>query len=199
MKIKFILLTAAAVFAAGAAGAQTTVEQTTTTTTHVWNDPNAWWANHWLYSNGNLYNANELSLDFFGSYLAGERRAEDLLKTNIRHGYWGGGVGINYFFTRYLGVGGDIEIPDDNYGNFVNNMDGSLIARFPIGNSGLAPYVFGGGGRQTDPTWQWTGHAGVGLEYRFNPVTGVFADGRYMWVDKTSDEILFRAGVRFAF
>jgi hypothetical protein len=66
-------------------------------------------------------------------------------------------------------------------------------------NSGLAPYVFGGGGRQTDPEWQWTGHAGVGLEYRFNPVTGVFADGRYTWADRTSDSILFRAGVRFVF
>jgi hypothetical protein len=63
----------------------------------------------------------------------------------------------------------------------------------------LAPYVFGGGGRQFDPAWEWTGHAGVGMEYRFNPVTGVFVDSRYTWVKHTSDEILFRAGVRFVF
>jgi hypothetical protein len=199
MKMKFVTLTAGLLLAAGAGMAQTTTTTTTTTVSHVWDNPQAWWGNHWVYQNGDRYTANELSLDFFGSYLAGERRAEDLFKTNIRHGFWGGGVGANYFFTREIGIGGDVLIPDDNFGNFINNVDGSLIARLPIGNSGLAPYVYGGGGRQTDPTWQWTGHAGVGVEYRFNPVTGVFADGRYVWVDKTSDEIVFRAGVRFVF
>jgi hypothetical protein len=199
MKMQFVTLTAVGLLAASAGMAQTTTTTTTTTTTsHVWTDPHTWWGNHWAYNAADRYTANELSLDMFGSYLAGERRAEDLFKTNIRHGFWGGGVGVNYFFTREIGIGGDIEIPD-NGGNFVNNVDGSLIARIPIVNSGLAPYVFGGGGRQTEPVWQWTGHAGVGIEYRFNPVTGVFADGRYMWVDKTSDEILFRAGVRFVF
>jgi hypothetical protein len=198
MKMKIVTLTAGLLLATSAGMAQTTTT-TTTTVSHVWNDPNGWWGNHWGYKTGDLYSANELSLDFFGSYLAGERRAEDLFDTNIRHGSWGGGVGLNYFITREIGIGGDFNIPDDNFGNFINNVDGSLIARLPISNTGLAPYVYGGGGRQTDPTWQWTGHAGVGIEYRFNPTTGLFADGRYIWVDKTSDEILFRAGVRFVF
>lgn len=199
MKMQFVTLTAVGLLAASAGMAQTTTTTTTVTTeSHVWNDPHAWWGNHWVYNTGERYTANELSLDMFGSYLAGQRKIEDLFKTNIRHGTWGGGVGVNYFFTRNIGVGGDLEIPADD-GNFINNIDGSLIARMPIGNSGLAPYVYGGGGRQTDPTWQWTGHAGVGLEYRFNPVTGIFADARYIWVDKTPDEILFRAGVRFVF
>jgi hypothetical protein len=199
MKMKFVTLTTLALLVAGAGMAQTTTTTTTETSTHVWSDPHAWWGDHWVYTSADKYTANELSLDFFGSYLAGERRVEDLFKTNIRHGFWGGGVGVNYFFCRNLGISADMNIPDDNFGNFINNVDGSLIARFPIVNSGLAPYVFGGGGRQTDPTWQWTGHAGVGLEYRFNPVTGIFADARYLWVDKTSDEIMFRAGVRFVF
>ena len=145
------------------------------------------------------YTGNEVSLDLFGSYLAGQRKIEDIFKTNIRHGFWGGGVGLNYFFLRNLGIGADMNIPDDNFGNFINNVNGSLIARLPVGNSGFAPYIFGGGGRQTDPTWQWTGHAGVGFEFRFNRVTGIFTDARYVWVDKTSDEIEFRAGMRFAF
>ncbi|HWC58124.1 MAG TPA: hypothetical protein VHC44_00415 [Verrucomicrobiae bacterium] len=199
MKSKLVITTAAVLLTASAGMAQTTTTTTeTTTVSHVWNDPNTWWGNHWVYNGGDRYTANELSLDFFGSYISGERRAEDLFKTNIRHGAWGGGVGVNYFFTREIGIGGDIEIPDDG-GNFVNNVDGSLIARLPIGHTGLAPYVFGGGGRQTEPVWQWTGHAGVGIEYRFNPVTGIFTDARYMWVDKTADEILFRAGLRFVF
>jgi len=200
MKSKFVTTTAALLLAASAAMAQTTTTTTTETTTvsHMWTDPHAWWQNHWTAGTGDRYTANELSLDFFGSYLAGQRKIEDIFKTNIRHGVWGGGVGVNYFFTREIGIGGDIIIPDDG-GNFVNNIDGSLIARFPICNTGLAPYVYGGGGRQTEPVWQWTGHAGVGVEYRFNPVTGIFVDGRYVWVDKTPDELLLRAGLRFVF
>jgi hypothetical protein len=201
MKIKFVTAATALLFAASVGLAQTTTTTTTTTTEevhHVWTDPNAWWGSHWTASPADRYNANELTLDMFGSYLAGQRKIEDLFKTNIRHGSWGGGVGLNYFFTREIGIGGDIVIPDDG-GNFVNNIDGSLIARWPICNSGVAPYVYGGGGRQTDPVWQWTGHAGVGIEYRFNPATGIFTDARYMWVDKTQDELLIRFGMRFAF
>ena len=199
MKIRLVTLAAAVLLTANAGKAQTTTTTTTTTvTTHVWEDPNAWWGSHWVMVKDNRYNCNELSLDFFGSYLANEKNIENVFKHSIRHGTWGGGVGANYFFTRELGVGVDANIPA-NDGNFVDSVNGSLIARFPITTTGLAPYVFGGGGRQTDPAWQWTGHAGVGLEYRFNPGTGVFADTRYTWADKTSDTILFRAGLRFLF
>ncbi len=179
----------------------TTTETTTTTTTttaHVWTDPTVWWGNHWVYLTDNRYTANELSMDFFGSYLAGQRAIEHLFKTNIRHGSWGGGVGANYFFTRELGIGGDINIPD-NGGNFIDSASGNLIARLPICNSGFAPYIFGGGGRQTQPAWEWFGDAGVGMEFRPNPGTGIFVDARYDWVKHTPDTLLLRAGLRFVF
>jgi len=200
MKMQFVTLTAVGLLTASVGMAQTTTTTTTTTTTesHVWTDPHAWWGSHWAYNTGDRYTANELSLDMFGSYLAGQHKIEDVFHINIRHGIWGGGVGVNYFFTRNIGVGGDILIPDDG-GNFVDNIDGSLIARFPLANSGLAPYIYGGGGRETQPVWEWTGHAGVGLEYRFNPVTGIFADARYIWPKTTPDELLLRAGLRFVF
>jgi len=195
------MLGAAMLLTANAGLAQTTTTTTTTTTTvsHVWEDPHGWWGYHWKRNpDMSFYNCNELTMDFFGSYIAGERRIEDIFKTNIRHGTWGGGVGANYFFTRWLGIGGDVNIPA-NGGPFVDSINGNLIARIPIANTGLAPYIFGGGGRQTDPAWQWTGQAGTGLEFRFNPYTGIFADTRYVWADKTSDSIYFRAGLRFAF
>ena len=46
----------------------------------------------------------------------------------IRHdrGRWGGDVGLNYFVTRYIGIGGDAEMPD-NGGNLVDQVLGSLI------------------------------------------------------------------------
>ena len=203
MKMKLTTLTAAVLLSASVGLAQPTTTETTTTTTttttaHVWTDPNVWWGNHWVYIRDNRYTANELSMDFFGSYLAREHKIENLFHNSIRHGFWGGGVGANYFFTRELGVGADLNIPDDG-GKFVDSVSGSLIARLPIADTGLAPYVFGGGGRQTQPAWEYFGHAGVGMEYRFNPGTGIFADARYMWVKHTSDTILFRAGLRFVF
>jgi len=166
---------------------------------HMWEDPGAWGAGHFTYATGMpLYTAQELSFDAFGSYLAAEKNFSDIFKTNIRHGTWGGGVGLNYFFSREIGIGADINMPA-NGGNFIDSVSGSLIARLPLGSSGLAPYGFGGGGRGTDPAWEWQAQAGVGLEYRWNPTTGIFVDGRYVWVDKTFDRLLLRAGLRLVF
>jgi len=169
---------------------------------HVWEDPNSWWAGHFSYDSANApkYTSAELSFDAFGSYVAGERRFDKLFETNIRHGDWGGGVGLNYFFTREIGISGEINI-GDNGGNFVDQAVGSIIARLPFEPSGFSPYIFGGGGRSTDPIWEWLIHAGIGVEYRFNPVTGIFADTRYIWhvQDGSSDRIMFRAGLRLVF
>jgi hypothetical protein len=193
MKItKIATLAAAVLLTAGVSGMAQTA--------HVWNDPQGWWGNHFSYSPNTTdkYTANEFSLDTFASYLAGENKLTDVFDTNIRHGKWGGGLGLNYFITRELGVGVDANIPD-NDGNFIDSVSGSAIVRIPLGNSGLAPYILAGGGRQTDPAWEWTGHLGAGLEYRFNTTTGVFLDGRYVWADKTSDTVLLRSGIRFVF
>jgi hypothetical protein len=128
-----------------------------------------------------------------------EEKIEHLFKTNIRKdGTWGGGVGLNYFFLRNVGIGADINIPD-NGGPAVDHIVGSLLVRLPIGPSGWAPYLFGGGGRGTDPVWEWQGHGGVGMEYRWNPLTGIFMDGRYVWPDKSTDRLLLRAGLRIVF
>lgn len=167
---------------------------------HVWNDPNQWWGGHWVYgpTAPNKFTMNELSVDMFGSFLAPERKFKDIFDTNIRRGKWGGGVGVNYFVTREIGFSVDANVPD-NGGNFIDSVSGSLVARLPSESTGLSPYIFGGGGRQTDPVWEWTGHAGVGLEFRLNPLTGIFADARYVWADKTSDSLLLRGGLRLVF
>ena len=147
-----------------------------------------------------LFSANELSLDLSGSYIAQERGIEHLFETSIKHnrGTWGGNVGVNYFITQNIGVGADANM-SANGGNFVGGVLGDLILRLPLGNSGFAPYVLGGGGRTTDGSWQWVGQGGVGLEYRFTHMIGLFADGRYIWPQHTSDALLLRVGVRIAF
>ena len=196
MKIsKLVTITAALLLSVGAVRSQEAVQEV-----HVWSNPQTWWGNHFAYTTSTLYTANELSFDGFGSYIAGERKFSHLFQTSIRgdRGVFGGGVGLNYFFTRELGIGGDINMPADG-GNLVDSMSGNLIIRIPIDPTGLAPYVFGGGGRGTEPQWQWFEQAGVGLEYRFNPLTGIFLDARYMFNNHTADELMLRSGLRFVF
>jgi len=207
MKItKLVTITTALLLGAGTVRAQETQTTTTTTTTtveesHVWSNPHVWWNNHFVYTTTTLYTPNELSFDGFGSYIAPQRGISHLFETSIRghRGTWGGGVGLNYFFTRELGIGVDANMPANGH-NLIDSVSGNLIARIPIDPTGLAPYIFGGGGRGTgDPVWNWFAQAGVGLEYRFNPLTGVFIDGRYIWNEKTTDGLMLRSGLRFVF
>jgi hypothetical protein len=192
MKKTSIIMCTAAVLAAG-------VGNVMAQDAHVWDDPRGWWDNHFIYGGtAEKFTAHEFSLDLFASYVAGERNLGDIFETNIRDGRWGGGVGANYFLTREIGIGLDANAPD-NDGNFFDSVNASLIARFPIESASLAPYIFGGAGRQTEPNWEWSAHAGAGLEYRMNPITGIFLDGRYVWADENSDTLLLRTGLRLVF
>jgi hypothetical protein len=139
------------------------------------------------------FGAPELTFDAFGTY-ADPRRAP----WGKRDGTWGGGVGANYFFTRHVGLGAETYF-EDRPGRFFDHMTANVIGRWPLDDIGLAPYVLGGGSRRWSPTGEWTGHLGGGLEYRFLHNLGIFADGRHVFRQKTSDHYLVRAGVRFAF
>ncbi len=169
---------------------------------HIWESPRDWGQGLLTYDHQSipLYSANEFSMDLGASYGAAERGLKHLFKTSIKgdRGTWGGDVGLNYFFTRHIGLGVDVNMPD-NGGNLIDSMLGNLIGRIPLGNSGFAPYVFGGGGRTTDRNWDWTGHAGAGLEFRFSHTVGVYTDGRYLWPQHRTDGLLLRTGIRIAF
>lgn len=174
---------------------------------HVWSDPSGWWDSHFAYElNAPKYTAQELSLDLFGSYINPEGKFSDLFDTNIRHGFWGGGVGLNYFLTRELGLGADFNMSSKSEGNLVDDVVGSLVLRLPLGNSGLAPYLIGSGGRAFNDLYghnlyQWVYGGGVGLEYRWSPTTGIFSDARFFWGDKATvyNRLLIRAGFRIVF
>jgi hypothetical protein len=217
MRTKSILLLAALL--AGTTGRAQNMTTTTTTTTstteytHIWESPGDWWRGHWEHDrNAQLYNPMELSLDLFGSYISPEGKFTDLFDTNIRHGSWGGGAGLNFFFTRMVGIGTDFNV-SDHQGYFYNRGGGggndwgvdywvgNLYVRFPIGNTGLAPYIYGGGGRGMYPTWEWVYGGGVGLEMRFTPGVGIFTDARFLWGHESTylDTLTIRAGLRIAF
>jgi hypothetical protein len=146
-----------------------------------------------------LYGAKETSLDVFASYVAAEKGFSHVFETNIRGGHFGGGLGVNHFLSPNIGVGTDVNM-SANGGKFVDSATANLLVRLPLGNSGLAPYAMGGGGRSYDPSLQWVAQAGIGLELRSEKKSGLFVDGRYVWGEKSgTDNLLLRAGFRVMF
>jgi hypothetical protein len=145
------------------------------------------------------YEANELSFGIFGTGTVGEETLRDPDANDIeRDGELGLGGSIAYFFHRNVGIEG-YAYSEDTDDHFIDHVGGNLVVRFPLGESGVALYGLGGGGRQFDPVIQWTLDAGGGVEWRFLPHVGVFVDARYVWADKTKDYGLGRLGVKFGF
>ena len=145
----------------------------------------------------------ELSLDLFGTYATKDRwgghNGFDRGGNPGKEDRGGGGVGLNYFFTRFFGIGADSYIEEWKAPYRVN---GSAILRYPLDRmGGIAPYIFGGGGRELKYNVQWTYHGGGGVEFRFNRYTGIFGDARRVFSDKSSDfdYTLVRGGLRLSF
>lgn len=157
------------------------------------------------------FNDREFQLDVFGAYVDGNGGSH---AGQIREHGWGGGIGVNYFFTRNIGFGADATwiYADENANVSANggetvfhNFTGSLIFRFPIDAACLAPYLFVGGGFHVDGEQWASAHAGLGAEYRIVPQrVGLFADARFTYFGDRygsgdQNNIMARAGVRFIF
>lgn len=159
------------------------------------------------------FNDHELQLDVFGAYMDGNSPNH---AGPIKDHAWGGGVGVNYFFTRWIGIGGDAywvagkhntagEVGAYNDQAVFHNVDGSVIFRFPIDRLCLAPYVYAGGGAAFDGYNWGLGFAGVGVEYRVVPnKIGIFADTRWNYYGTRfghddQNNFAVRAGVRLVF
>lgn len=170
---------------------------------HPWEDPVGWSDSRFAMTPGApKYTANELSFDMFGSYINPEGQFNELFKTNIRKGFWGGGAGLNYFPFRKLGLGTDFNVSSKTGDlGLVDYWVGNIYLRVPLGNSGVAPYIYGGGGRGMSPVWDWVYGGGAGLEYRFTPGLGVFSDARFLWSNRSTDlsRLVIRVGVRLVF
>jgi hypothetical protein len=165
----------------------------------------------------------ELQLDIFGSFIDMARQEDyhhdfdhhhDLLHS-FDHGHdfdhhgrrddrygGGGGLGVNYFFTRYVGVGVDGDVNSTYHGLW--DVTGKVIFRYPLelGRFCMAPYIFGGGGVQADGITVGTGVAGGGLDFRVSSHVGIFAEGRYTWGSsnfREEDNAQARLGLRIAF
>ncbi len=110
----------------------------------------------------------------------------------------GGGFGLNFFFAKYFGIGYEGAWYDNNGVAQHLPIGGNFFVRYPICSLNLAPYAMVGGGGTWDGYGTGYGNVGGGLEYRFTPNVGLFADGRFFYggVDNVGN---FRSGLRIAF
>ena len=167
-----------------------------------------------------LFRDNEVQLDLFGlgdfyqgangnflGNLAGT--GAESRQFSGRPG-WGGGLGLNYIFARYFGVGIEQSLFGRNSGGINSTTGagdigdygytrwqttGNLILRYPICQWNLAPYMLIGGGAQYGNVpniavapgvryrmaGQGFGQVGGGLEYRVTENIGLFSDARYLF------------------
>jgi hypothetical protein len=148
---------------------------------------------------GDLYRAYELSVDGFGTASAGKYTINHPSNARVRHDVrLGAGAGMNYFFTRNIGIGAE-AYSENTTGTFIDSASANLTLRLPLGQSGFAPYAFGGGGRHFDALKEWFAQAGGGIEYRFNPHVGIFIDARAVLPNEARYYGVARLGMRFAF
>lgn len=130
---------------------------------------------------------HELQLDVFGAF------------SNYKgdNGF-GGGIGLNYFFTRNIGLGIEAQYVDTD--NSAWTGTGSVIFRFPIeGSFCWAPYLKVQGGVTDNDVKAGFYGGGGGVEFRLNPHWGLFAEGTYNWAAADQDFANARLGVRFVF
>jgi len=153
----------------------------------------------------------EFSIDLFYSFNDGRPG-----RYHYFHDGSGGGVGLNYFFARYIGIsvegnwwGGARKDYNEDLGRSTSSkrtvthqVAGHLVLRYPVelSNFCFAPYIFGGGGGIWDGKGTGFGDVGAGMEFRITQNFGIFGDWRWNFTgDKANDLSTTRAGIRFTF
>lgn len=139
------------------------------------------------------FSNNELQLDLFGSG-AFYQQGQPL---------WGGGVGLNYFFLKYIGLGVEQTLAGRKDGGTEWGTFGNFFLRYPICSWNIAPYAVAGLGAVYSNGRQGTlaGTVGGGIEYRITKNIGIFTDARWLYntSNGNSGAVLARTGIKFAF
>lgn len=146
------------------------------------------------------FQAKELNVEAFGAI-----QAQNLTDNPD----WGAGVGVSYFITRGFGFGVRAVSYETRH-SAIDQVEPRLIVRAPLWDR-IAPYGYAAGTYSFEHG-RWGAGAGGGLEYRFSPRIGVFAEaglhletGTDVRVSKRRTESLGRgsavgaAGIRFSF
>ena len=164
-----------------------------------------------------FYQDREWNIDVFGLRADTYNHYRDDQYLGVDHGY-GGGVDVNYMFTRYLGVGLEGYALDAD--DVIGQASANLIFRYPVPGTRFAPYGYAGGGvlfngsrvdhfvtsgpgprairENTDA--EGVGQFGAGFEVRITPQIGLINDYSYSLVNGADNNFgMFRSGIRFAF
>lgn len=149
------------------------------------------WSERWRYDRNaeDKFNAPDVTLDLFGTWSDQNRFGAD-------DENFGGGVGVTAYFMRFFGISADSWLEEWRVPYRAN---ASVLLRVPLGQSGLAPYAIGGGGRQWKYVPQWSLHAGGGLQLKMNEHTAIFGDWRRVFPEDTDDYHLVRFGLNVGF
>lgn len=119
----------------------------------------------------------------------------------------GGNLGVNYFFTEYLGLGFDNSVGSMRNAGLTGwsglqagySLQADLLLRYPICAWNLAPYAMVGGGGSWGPVSQGDGNVGGGIEWRVLQHAGLFADCRWLYGNSGLTMAMPRVGVRVNF
>ena len=138
------------------------------------------------------FRSNEIQIDAFGL---------GAFYNQGRPG-WGGGLGVNYFFAKYFGLG----VEQDLFGRNDNGSSsytewgtfGNACLRYPICSLNIAPYVIVGGGVIYGKKTVGGGTVGGGLEYRISDNIALFGDARWLYTED-NNAVMARTGLKFAF
>lgn len=135
----------------------------------------------------------EFQIDAFYTGFVGSR--DSTLHTGS-----GGGIGLNFFFAKYFGIGWEGSVYSNDGTASWLPLNGNFFIRYPICAWNLAPYVMVGGGAdfQRDRHSIGFGNVGAGIEYRITDNIGLFSDGRYYY-GGSGNVANIRGGLRFAF
>jgi hypothetical protein len=143
-----------------------------------------------------LFPNYQLSLDVSGIYQKGFPTFGSQFDDNWRHGNFGADAGLDFWVCKYLGVG--VDSWGTGKGTILHDIDGNLMLRMPVADSGFAPYIMGGAGSYFGPD-NMIYDAGAGVQFKFNRHIGVFADWRYLFTDKAENSSLARVGLTYGF
>jgi len=124
--------------------------------------------------------------------------AGGLFPSHRDSGVAGGGVLGEYFWTENFGIQGSYGVYATDSAH--HQLDGSFIARAPMGN--IAPYIMAGGGVGMNGANRGDFHVGGGIETRIPSMNcmGLFLDGNYHFASRNSNDFtLVRLGVKFRF
>lgn len=144
-----------------------------------------------------LFRPNEWQLD------AAVQGAAGVVNNHVG-GSIGGGVGVNYFMTRYLGLGLDNAVSGYGWPGSIRTIDhlmADLLFRYPIESWHLAPYSMIGGGGSWTFNSQGYFNIGLGFDYRLTSHFALFSDCRWLYGNngELASKAYPRIGVRYIF